>query len=69
MQGTRAVWTDRAETRSSLALEARQDLTNKTAVNVDDELQRLLLVQQTYSASVQVIKAASSMLDELTQIR
>jgi len=69
MQGARAVWTDRAETRSSLALEARQDLTNKTAVNIDDELQRLLLVQQTYSASVQVIKAAGSMLDELTQIR
>lgn len=69
MQGARATWTDRAETRSSLALEARQDLTNKTAVNVDEELQRLLLVQQTYSASVQVIKAVGSMLDELTQIR
>ncbi|MDJ0390360.1 flagellar hook-associated protein FlgK [Roseomonas sp. E05] len=69
MQGTRAIWTDRAETRASLALEARQDLTNETAVNIDEELQRLLLVQQTYSASVQVIQAASSMLDELTQIR
>lgn len=69
MQGLRAVWTDRAETRSSLALEARQDLTNATAVNIDDELQRLLLVQQTYSASVQVIQAASRMLDELVQIR
>lgn len=69
MQSERAIWTDRAETRSRLALEARTDLTNKTAVNVDEELQRLLLVQQTYSASVQIIQAASDMLDELTRLR
>ncbi|WP_159999513.1 flagellar hook-associated protein FlgK [Roseomonas sp. 18066] len=69
MQSERAVWTDRATTRSNLALEARQDLANKTSVNVDEELQRLLLVQQTYSASVQIIQAASRMLDELNQIR
>ncbi|WP_419900170.1 flagellar hook-associated protein FlgK [Roseomonas sp. USHLN139] len=69
MQSERAVWTDRATTRASLALEARQDLSNKTGVNVDEELQRLLLVQQTYSASVQIIQAASRMLDELNQIR
>jgi len=69
MQGERAIWSDRAETRGRIALEARQDLANKTSVNVDEELQRLMLVQQTYSASVQIIQAASKMLDELTQIR
>lgn len=69
MQSERAVWTDRAGTRSRLALEAREDLANKTGVNVDEELQRLLLVQQTYAASVQIIQAASRMLDELNQIR
>jgi flagellar hook-associated protein 1 FlgK len=69
MQSERAVWTERARTRATLALEARQDLSNKTGVNVDEELQRLLLVQQTYSASVQIIQAASRMLDELNQIR
>ncbi|ONG48347.1 flagellar hook-associated protein FlgK [Pseudoroseomonas deserti] len=69
MQSERAVWTDRAATRANLVLEARQDLSNKTSVNVDEELQRLLLVQQTYSASVQIIQAASRMLDELGQIR
>lgn len=68
MQGERATWTDRAATRTSLALQAREDLTNKTAVNVDEELQRLLLVQQTYAASVQVIQAATKMLDQLTSL-
>jgi flagellar hook-associated protein 1 FlgK len=69
MQGERAVWTDRAQSRANLALQAREELTNKTAVNVDEELQRLMLVQQTYSASVQIIQAAAKMLDDLTQIR
>ncbi|WBV45538.1 flagellar hook-associated protein FlgK [Pseudoroseomonas cervicalis] len=68
MQGERAIWSDRAETRGRLAAEARQDLSNKTGVNVDEELQRLLLVQQTYSASVQIIQAATRMLDELAMI-
>jgi flagellar hook-associated protein 1 FlgK len=68
MQGERATWTDRATTRASIALQAREDLTNKTAVNVDEELQRLLMVQQTYSASVQVIQAATKMLDELATL-
>jgi flagellar hook-associated protein 1 FlgK len=69
MQGERATWTDRATTRSSIALQARSDLTNKTAVNVDEELTRLMMVQQTYSASVQIIQAASKMLEELSTIR
>jgi flagellar hook-associated protein 1 FlgK len=68
MQGERATWTDRAATRGSIALQAREDLTNKTAVNVDEELQRLLMVQQTYSASVQVIQAATKMLDQLSSL-
>lgn len=69
MQSERAIWSDRSDTRGRLALQAREDLTNKTAVNVDEELQRLLVVQQTYAASVQVIQTAARMLDQLTQIR
>jgi flagellar hook-associated protein 1 FlgK len=69
MQGERSTWTDRATTRSSIALQARADFTNKTAVNVDEELTRLMMVQQTYSASVQIIQAASKMLEELSTIR
>lgn len=69
MQSERAVWSDRADTRGRLALQAREELTNKTAVNVDEELQRLLVVQQTYAASVQVIQTAARMLEQLGQIR
>ncbi|PHK93692.1 flagellar hook-associated protein FlgK [Pseudoroseomonas rhizosphaerae] len=69
MQGERAIWSDRAEARGRLALQAREDLTNKTAVNIDEEMQRLLVVQQTYAASVQVIQAAARMLEQLEQIR
>jgi flagellar hook-associated protein 1 FlgK len=69
MQSERATWTDRAATRTSIALTARGDLVNQTAVSVDDEMQRLMLVQQTYAASVKVIQAASDMLDELSKLR
>ncbi|MDO9713406.1 flagellar hook-associated protein FlgK [Paracraurococcus lichenis] len=69
MQSDRSNWADRAQTRQALDLQAQQNLTNKTSVNVDEELQRLLLVQQTHSASVQVIQTASHMLDDLIGLR
>lgn len=69
MQGDRATWADRAATRASIATQASEDLTNKTAVSVDEELQRMMMVQQTYSASVQVIQAAAKMLEELSALR
>ncbi|MBK1659948.1 flagellar hook-associated protein FlgK [Paracraurococcus ruber] len=69
MQADRSSWADRAQTRQALDLQAQQNLTNKTSVNVDEELQRLLLVQQTHSASVQVIQTASHMLDDLIGLR
>jgi flagellar hook-associated protein 1 FlgK len=69
MQAERASWANRAETRNALDLQAQQELANKTGVNVDEELQRLLLVQQTHAASVQVIQAASKMLDDLVALR
>lgn len=69
MQGERATWSDRAATRGTIATQASADLANKTAVSVDEELQRMMMVQQTYSASVQVIQAASKMLEELGALR
>lgn len=69
MQGERATWADRAATRASIATQASEDLVNKTAVSVDEELQRMMMVQQTYSASVQVIQAAAKMLEELSALR
>lgn len=41
---------------------------NRDGVNIDDEMQKLLLVEQSYSASAQVIQAASRMIDTLIQI-
>jgi flagellar hook-associated protein 1 FlgK len=69
MQGERATWADRAATRASIATQASEDLVNKTAVSVDEELQRMMMVQQTYSASVQVIQAVAKMLEELSALR
>ena len=42
---------------------------NRDGVNIDDEMQKLLLIEQSYGASAQVIQAAGRMLDTLLQIR
>ncbi len=68
IQSDNSGWVARADTRTRLATQAGQDLSNKTGVNVDEEMQRLLLVQQTYSASAQVIQAAARMLDTLNTL-
>ena len=68
IQSDNSGWMARADTRTRLATQAGQDLSNKTGVNVDEEMQRLLLVQQTYSASAQVIQAAAKMLDTLNTL-
>ncbi|WP_052389267.1 flagellar hook-associated protein FlgK [Belnapia moabensis] len=68
IQSDNSGWLVRADTRTRLATQAGQDLSNKTGVNVDEEMQRLLLVQQTYSASAQVIQAAAKMLDTLNTL-
>jgi flagellar hook-associated protein 1 len=61
-------WTDRNTTRTQQAQDATTALGNQTGVNVDEELQRLLVVQQTQSATAQVIQAISSMMQTLTQM-
>ncbi|CAH2605523.1 Flagellar hook-associated protein flgK (plasmid) [Rhodovastum atsumiense] len=68
-QSELATWTSRNETRTSQAQEAQTTLKNQSGVNIDEELQRLLLVQQTHSASAQVIQAAARMLDELNKLQ
>ncbi|MBP2296034.1 flagellar hook-associated protein FlgK [Azospirillum rugosum] len=42
---------------------------NRDGVNVDDEMQKLLLIEQSYGASAQVIQVAGRMLDTLLQLR
>lgn len=42
---------------------------NRDGVNIDDEMQKLLLIEQSYGASAQVIQAAGRMIDTLLAIR
>jgi len=42
---------------------------NRDGVNIDDEMQKLLLIEQSYGASAQVIQAAGRMIDTLLGIR
>lgn len=42
---------------------------NRDGVNMDDEMQKLLLIEQSYAASAQVIQTAGRMIDILLQLR
>ncbi|CAO3438296.1 flagellar hook-associated protein FlgK [Azospirillum doebereinerae] len=42
---------------------------NRDGVNIDDEMQKLLLIEQSYGASAQVVQVAGRMIDILLQIR
>ena len=53
---------------TTTGLPGSMTLSNATGVNVDDEMQRLLLVQHTYEASAQVLQAAAKMLDALNAL-
>lgn len=67
-QSTYATWSTRNDSRTAQAQDAQTALTNATGVNVDDQMQRLLLVQQTYAASSQVIQAAAQMLSTINSV-
>ncbi len=41
---------------------------NRDGVNIDDEMQKLLLIEQSYGASAQVIQVAGRMIDTLLQL-
>jgi flagellar hook-associated protein 1 FlgK len=65
-QSALSTWTTTNQDRTQQAQNAQSALANATGVNVDEELQRMLIVQQTYSASSEVLQAASKMLAALT---
>ena len=62
-----------AETELSGLTVIREALANTEAetigVNTDEELQDLILIEQAFSANLQVIQAASRMLQEISEIR
>jgi flagellar hook-associated protein 1 FlgK len=61
-------WTANNTSRTTQAQAAHTALSNATGVNVDDELQRLIMVQNTYAATTQVLQAITKMLNELTTL-
>jgi flagellar hook-associated protein 1 FlgK len=67
-QAASSNWTAVNTTRSSQATAAQTAFSNATGVNIDDEMQKLLVVQQSYQASAEVIQTASSMLNSLLSI-
>lgn len=64
-QAVSSTWSGLNTSRQQQASAAQTSLSNQVGVNIDDQMQRLLIVQQTYQASAQVIRTASSMLDSL----
>jgi flagellar hook-associated protein 1 FlgK len=69
-QSTLTNWTSINTARTTQAQTAQTAFSNATGVNVDDQMQKLLIVQQTYQASAQVIQVASTMMNSfLTAIQ
>lgn len=60
-----STWSGLNEARAQQAEDTQTALSSATGVNIDDQMQRLLIVQQTYAASAQVVRAASGMMDAL----
>ncbi|MBV9829032.1 MAG: flagellar hook-associated protein FlgK [Alphaproteobacteria bacterium] len=67
-QAASSTWTSLNTSRTQQATAAQTALSNQTGVNIDDQMQRLLIVQQTYQASAEVIQTASSMMNSLLSI-
>ncbi len=64
----RAAFQDRATYQGSIAESLSTQRTNLEGVNVDDEMQKMLLFEQTYNASAKVIQAVRDMMDTLLDI-
>jgi flagellar hook-associated protein 1 FlgK len=64
----RAAFQERATYQGSIADSLSTQRTNLEGVNVDDEMQKLLLFEQTYNASAKVIQAVRDMMDTLMEI-
>jgi flagellar hook-associated protein 1 FlgK len=61
-------WTAVNTNRTAQAQSAQAALSGQTGVNVDDQLQRLMVVQQTYQASTEVMQAVTQMFTSLNQM-
>lgn len=68
IQSDSADWAMRADARGTAATSASQALANGAGVNTDEELQKLLVVQNAYAASAQVVQVVARMLDTLNSL-
>jgi flagellar hook-associated protein 1 FlgK len=59
---------ERARHQISIADTLTTQRQNLEGVNVDDELQKMLLLEQSYNASAKVIQAVRDMMDALLAI-
>jgi flagellar hook-associated protein 1 FlgK len=64
----RAAFEERASYQGAIAESLTNQRVNLEGVNVDDELQKMLLFEQTYNASAKVIQAVRDMMDALMEI-
>ncbi len=64
----RAAMQERARHQTSIADTLTTQRQNLEGVNVDDELQKMLLLEQSYNASAKVIQAVRDMMDALLAI-
>ncbi len=67
-QSTLTNWTANNTSRTQQAQDAQTALSNATGVNVDNEKQKLLVVQQSYAATTEVIQTAAQMMQALNQM-
>lgn len=67
-QATLTNWTSINTSRTSQAQAAQAAVSNQTGVNVDDQLQRLMVVQQTYEASTEIMQTVTQMFNSLNQM-
>jgi len=68
-QGTqRAALDDRSQYQAAISGAIDTQRANVEGVNVDDEMQKMLLLEQSYAASAKVIQAVSDMMDSLLAI-
>jgi len=64
----RAALDDRSQYQASISSAIDTQRANVEGVNIDDEMQKMLLLEQSYGASAKIIQAVSDMMDKLLEI-
>lgn len=68
-QGVTRADAERGAASTAVAVETLQNArVSMSGVSIDDELQKMMLIEQSYAANAQLIRTAASMLDELMSI-